>query len=298
MTSVSPTTVPPGPEHLPQLQHHFDTPGQQYESAVLGMWLFLATELLLFGGLFCAYAVYRANHPEIFEFAHVYLDKFWGGTNTCILLCSSFTMASAVWAAQTARKRLLIVMLALTLVGGTGFLGIKYVEYKHKWEEGLLWGKYYKPHVQPDAHSPADARAAQAAKPRGAAAATTSSAPTQPATSASAPASQPADATSWVFEPSGTGPRGLLRPGASPQELEASAPVHNVQTFFGIYFTMTGLHALHVIAGLIVITWLLVRSVKGHFSAEYHTPVHMVGLYWHVVDIVWIFLFPLLYLIH
>jgi cytochrome c oxidase subunit 3 len=300
MTSLRPSAVPPAHEPAaggPQLQHHFDTPLQQYESAVLGMWLFLATEILLFGGLFCAYAVYRANHPEIFEYAHVYLDKFWGATNTCILLCSSFTMAAGVWAAQTARKRLLITMLALTLVGGAGFLGIKYIEYKHKWEEGLLWGKYYQPHVRPEAHSPEDARAGRAAEPHGAAPPATASAPTSPATSASAPASQAADAASWVFQAASTGPRGLLRPGTPPVELEPSGQVHNVQTFFGIYFTMTGLHGLHVVAGLIVIAWLLVRSVKGHFTAAYHTPVHMVGLYWHVVDIVWIFLFPLLYLI-
>jgi cytochrome c oxidase subunit III len=283
MTSVSPTKLPPAAEHSPHLQHHFASAGQQYESAVLGMWIFLATEILLFGGLFCAYAVYRANHPEIFEYAHRFLSKFWGGTNTCILLCSSFTMATAVWAAQTTRKRLLVGMLALTLVGGAGFLGIKYVEYKHKWEEGLLWGRHYQPHVGPEGHGPAAASEPAA---------------TQPATSASAPASQPADATSWVFQPAGTGPRGLLRPGAASHDLEPTARVHNVQTFFGIYFAMTGLHALHVIAGLIVIAWLLVRSAKGHFSAEYHTPVHMVGLYWHVVDLVWIFLFPLLYLIH
>ncbi|MEW6250635.1 MAG: cytochrome c oxidase subunit 3, partial [Planctomycetota bacterium] len=135
-----------GHAHAPHLAHHFDTPGQQYEAATLGMWLFLATEILLFGGMFCAYAVYRANHPDVFAVAHEALSKTLGGVNTVILLCSSFTMATGVWAAERGRQRLLGVMLALTILGGLGFLGIKYVEYKHKWEEGLLWGKYYKPH--------------------------------------------------------------------------------------------------------------------------------------------------------
>ena len=131
--------------HSTHLAHHFHSTTQQYDSAVLGMWLFLATEILLFGGMFCVYAVYRANHPEIFAYAHKYLSVPLGAVNTAILLCSSFTMATAVWAAQTSRRRLLVVMLAATILGGCGFMGIKYVEYKHKWEKGLGWGKYYQP---------------------------------------------------------------------------------------------------------------------------------------------------------
>ena len=122
-------------------------------------------------------------------------------------------MATAVWAAQTARKRLLIVMLALTLVGGTGFLGIKYIEYKHKWAEGLLWGKYYQPHVRPDAHSPADARCPDGGATRRGPRGDVLGADATGDVSRAPLLSQPTDATSWVFQPADTGPRGLLRPG-------------------------------------------------------------------------------------
>lgn len=303
MTNPSHSDPRPADAHAAHLQHHFTTPAQQFESAALGMWLFLITEILLFGGLFCAYAVYRANHPEIFVYAHVYLDKVLGGVNTIILLCSSFTMAAGVWAAQHGRRRLLSTMLALTILCGCGFLGIKYVEYKHKWEEGLLWGKYYRPHVQPGAHSPADARATRAAEQAATAPVAagappamdtgkTAAAPTAVATPSAA------DAPSAAFRPPDLGPSGLRAPGSPPEPLAPAAKVHNVQTFFGIYFSLTGLHGLHVVAGLITIGWLLWRAVRGDFSAAYFTPVPMVGLYWHVVDIIWIYLFPLLYLIH
>ena len=122
-------------DHPPHLQHHFETPVQQFDAGKLGIWLFLATEILLFGGLFVAYSIYRANHPEIFVYAHQYLDKVLGGTNTVILLCSSLTMAWAVRAAQLGQRRLLVLLLSLTILGGFGFMGIKYVEYKAKWEQ-------------------------------------------------------------------------------------------------------------------------------------------------------------------
>ncbi len=281
MTTLSP--------HNPERLHHFDSAGQQYESVMLGMWIFLATEILLFGGLFCAYAVYRANHPEIFEYAHVYLSKPLGAVNTVILLCSSFTMATAVWAAQAgpSRRRLLSIMLALTIVCGLGFLSIKYVEYEHKWKEGLLWGKLYRPqHAQPGfaVHQALEHGQPPPAPPASASAPSTTQSTTEPD-------------PSWVFRPADTGPRGLLSAGTKPAPQPAPA-VRNVQTFFGVYFVMTGLHGLHVIAGLIVIGWLLVRVRLGHFSAAYYTPVPVVGLYWHVVDVIWIYLFPLLYLIH
>lgn len=282
MSTLSPRDAAPPHEHPPHLQHHFDTPAQQFESVVLGMWLFLATEILLFGGLFCAYAVYRANHPEIFEYAHVYLSKPLGAINTVILLVSSFTMATAVWAAQHTRRRLLVTMLAVTIACGLGFLGIKYVEYEHKWKDGLLWGKHYQP-----AH-PHPGFAAHAAAEHG----------TAPAPAASQPTTAPAGETAWIVQPAQSGPRGLLRPGAAPLEMSTEPKVHNVQVFFAVYFAMTGLHGLHVIAGLALIAWLLVRAQLGHFTATYFTPVPIVGLYWHVVDLIWIYLFPLLYLIH
>ncbi len=282
MSTASRTHAEHEPAHAAHLQHHFDTPEQQYEAVTQGVWLFLATEILLFGGLFCAYAVYRSNHPEIFEYAHQYLSKTWGAVNTIILLCSSFTMATAVWAAQCGRRRALIAMLALTILCGCGFLGVKFVEYEHKWKEGLLWGRHFRPHAitQPFAqHATAEHRVLTAPP--------TSAAATQPS----------GDAVSWVYAPAGPEPRGLIRPTLEPAA-EHTGPVRNVQTFFAVYFAMTGLHGLHVIAGLVLITWILARAVRGHFTVAYHTPVHMTGLYWHVVDLIWIYLFPLLYLIH
>ena len=127
------------------LQHHFDTPAQQFDASKLGMWLFLATEILLFGGLFCGYAVYRANSPEVFAWAHHLLDTNLGAINTVVLLCSSLTMAWAVRCAQLNNRKGLVVLLALTLAGGFGFLGIKYVEYQAKWKHGLLWGRSFAP---------------------------------------------------------------------------------------------------------------------------------------------------------
>ena len=269
-------------EHPPQLQHHFETVGQQFDAGKLGMWLFLATEILLFGGLFCAYAVYRANHPEIFEYAHTFLDPVLGGTNTVVLLCSSLTMAWAVRAAQLGQQRLLRVLLALTILGGFGFMGIKYVEYKAKWEHGLLWGTRYAPHVEGEgAHGTEPAPAAPAA--------------VVPAT----PQGTGADRT--TIAPPAQGPSGTVA--EAPHDEGSHGAAHparpnNVQIFFGIYFLMTGLHGIHVVLGMAAIGWILKRSFRGDFGPQYFTPVDFVGLYWHLVDLIWIFLFPLLYLIH
>jgi len=240
-------------QHPAYLAHHFDTPDQQFQAGKLGMWIFLVTEVLLFGGLFCAYAVYRANHPEIFQYAHQFLDKNLGAINTCVLLFSSLTMAWGVRCAQLGQRTGLILCLLVTLLCAFGFLGIKYVEYKHKWQDGLLWAGDYKPHVTPHGHaSPVEAPAAHA--------------PAAPAPAA-APAAQ----------------------------VQAQK---NAGVFFSIYFTMTGLHGIHVVAGMLAIGWILKRAVRGDFSPEYNSPVDLVGLYWHLVDLIWIYLFPLLYLIH
>jgi cytochrome c oxidase subunit 3 len=221
--------------------HHFDNAKQQFESSKLGMWLFLATEVLLFGGLFCAYAVYRGNHPEIFVYAHQFLDKSLGAVNTLVLICSSLTMAWAVRAAQLGKQKQIVTMLVVTLICAFCFLGIKYVEYEHKWKHGLLWGEQYNP----------DAGLHEA-----------------PAVEAHGE----------------TGDHSMPEP-------------RNVQLFFSIYFVMTGLHGLHVIAGIGVIGWILLRARRGEFGPDYYTPVDLVGLYWHLVDLIWIYLFPLLYLI-
>ncbi len=283
--------------HPPHLAHHYSSPRQQFESGKLGMWVFLATEILMFGGLFCAYAVYRSNHPEIFAYAHRYLDRTLGGINTLILICSSFTMALAVRSAQLDRRRATVACLALTLLGGLGFLGIKYVEYKSKWEHGLLWGRAYAP--KDHDHGSADAAAGHVSPAgpddSGTAATATASAPPPPvATTTTAPADHDAPR----IGPSAVGPAGLARDPVGTQHEHAAREPRNVHLFFSVYFLMTGLHGVHVVVGLGLIGWIMIRAAGGAFGSVYYTPVDFVGLYWHLVDLVWIFLFPLLYLIH
>lgn len=317
--SQAPAHAGDGHEHPPHLQHHFESSEQQFDAGKLGIWLFLATEVLLFGGLFVAYSIYRASHPEIFLYAHQYLDRVLGGTNTVILLCSSLTMAWAVRAAQLGQRKLQIVLLALTLCGGFGFLGIKYVEYKAKWEHGLLPGTHFAPHDAGHgegggATPPAAAGAPTGAPAAGPAAPSTGAAPgavpsASPA-AAQAPAAAPptASATGGALPiemsriaPAAAGPGGTVPAWEAAQVSESGAHIgkrpSNVQIFFGIYFLMTGLHGLHVIIGMGAIAWILIRSLRGEFGPEYFTPVDFVGLYWHLVDLIWIFLFPLLYLI-
>ena len=206
----------------PTLQHHFQTKEQQLDASKIGMWLFLTTEILLFGGLFVGFALMQQRYPAAFLTAHHHLDRTMGAVNTVVLLISSFTMVMAVWAAQTSRKKLLIALLVVTLACAVVFLGVKYFEYSHKIHDGLLPGKFY--------HHKGDT-------------------------------------------------------------------VPNQFVFFSFYFMMTGLHGFHILGGIAAISWLLVRAIKGHFSANYYTPVDMVGLYWHLVDMIWIYLFPLYYLI-
>ncbi|UCG60361.1 MAG: cytochrome c oxidase subunit 3 family protein [Candidatus Zixiibacteriota bacterium] len=204
------------------LQHHFTDVEQQRESAKLGMWIFLITEVLLFGGLFCAYAIYRSWNPDIFHNAHVHLDIFAGTLNTVVLITSSVTMALAIRSMQLGNRPATLKFLITTLLLAAVFLVVKYFEYSHKIHLGQLPGKFY---------------------------------------------------TFGGIE--GTNPH----------------------IFFSVYFLMTGLHGFHVLAGMGVITWLIVRTQRNAFSAEYYTPVEMTGLYWHLVDLIWIFLFPLFYLV-
>lgn len=204
------------------LQHHFSDANQQLESARLGMWLFLLTEILLFGGLFCFYAIYRAWYPEMFVNAHQYLDVTMGAVNTVVLITSSVTMALAIRSIQLNRKKATVTLLVVTIILAAVFLVIKYFEYSHKFHLGQLPGKFY------------------------------------------------------TFD-----------------GIEGSNP----HVFFSVYFLMTGLHGIHVLGGIGVISWLVARTNRGDFSSEYYTPVELTGLYWHLVDLIWIFLFPLLYLI-
>jgi cytochrome c oxidase subunit 3 len=291
-------------EHPEHLAHHFESLQQQYDSGKLGIWLFLTTEILMFSGLFCAYAVFRALDPKVFLYAHHYLSVELGALNTVVLIFSSFTMAWAVRAAQLGQTKLLVRLLSITLACAFIFLGVKFVEYKNKWEEALLPGKYFNPKEQPrdmympslEGGKPGEKTPDSGGQP---AADKTASAP---ASSASAPA--PAGT---VGEKSNIGPAAIGPTGLSPLWLDRAKLKHdviwhgpepyNVQLFFGIYFVMTGLHGIHVLAGMIVIGWLIAKARKGIFGPDRFAAVDFVGLYWHLVDLVWIFLFPLLYLI-
>ena len=278
--------------HDPQLAHHFDSHEQQFEAGKMATWIFLATEILFFSGLFCAYAIYRANHPEIFIFAVGYgqpgdvgyipgfLDTTMGAINTVVLLVSSFTMAWAVRTAQLGDREKTMLLLSATLLCAFGFLGIKYVEYSHKYHDGVIpgiaWHPWAPAHHGDKAHGDDGKATGKAGEGK---------------------------AGDHGEAPKETGVEGAA--GAGADEIDYShAPAwltpksHNdLKTFMGIYFCMTGLHGIHVVVGILLITWLIVRAGRGDFSKEYYGPVDFVGLYWHIVDLVWIFLFPLLYLI-
>jgi cytochrome c oxidase subunit 3 len=243
------------------LAHHFDSLRQQYDSAKLGMWIFLVTEILFFSGLFCFCAVYRANHPAVFVDGHHFLDKPLGAANTVVLLLSSLTMALAVRAAQLGRRGPLVGLLAVALLCGFVFLGVKTVEYKAKWDHRLVPGQERIEHWLSDAPGPEPAKEFRPDEP-------------------------------YVREH-------LAAIGvANTTKDEIAARVRNLRSFMGIYFALTGVHALHVIVGIGVIFWVLIRTARGHFGPRYFTPVDMTGLYWHLVDLIWIYLFPLLYLVH
>lgn len=301
-----------GHDHPPFLAHHFESPQQQFDSAKLGMWLFLATEVLFFGGLFVAYAVLRARFPEVFSYASLYLDTILGGVNTCVLILSSLTMALAVRFAQVGRRSAMLLCLWLTFAGAAGFMVIKYFEYTHKIHEHLVWGKtFYVP--PPGAEGQAE-RMLLAQEPPPPPAGVTVTDPTTPALPVLAVT--PATDASAV-KPAARGPAGLASPRemarvegleshAAREKSAEAAMLHledprmppNTHLFFGIYYAMTGLHGIHVIAGGIMLLWLIWRGMRGDFGPHYYTPVDTGGLYWHIVDLVWIFLFPLFYLIH
>ncbi len=215
-----------GEEHHrghPALAHHFHDMEQQHESIKLGVWLFLVTEVLLFGGLFCFYAIYRAWNPEMFTQAHQLLDVKLGAINTLVLIFSSVTAALAIRSIQLDRPKQTAMFLVVTLLCAATFLVIKYFEYSHKIHAHILPGELF-----------------------------------------------------------------------AYTHLEGVANPH---IFFSIYFAMTGLHGLHVVGGMVFLGFVLIRTLQGTYSSEYYIPVEMGGLYWHLVDLIWIYLFPLLYLV-
>ncbi|HTV48883.1 MAG TPA: cytochrome c oxidase subunit 3 [Phycisphaerae bacterium] len=274
------------------LAHHFDTPQQQFESGKLGMWLFLATELLLFSGLFCAYAVYRALHPDIFRFAAQWLDWTSGLINTLVLLSSGFTMAWGIRLAQMGKKKGLAVCLILTMTGGLTFLAIHGYEYFDKYRERLLWGTLYNPDLGGNG-KPVLQEASAAPLVGG----------SQPARTGDWPLLNQLGQAGYIVShsdiaPAADGPSGIVQSAAAEPATLPPVQPYNVQIFFGIYFIMTGLHSFHVIVGVGLMTWLLIRTLRNDFGPTYYAPVDYVGLYWGIVDMIWMFLFPLLYLIH
>ena len=336
----------------PFIQHHFEDEVHQFESGKLGIWLFLAQEILFFSALFVAYIIYRNHHPDVFAYAHKYLDVRKGALNTIVLICSSLSAAWAVRAAQLNQRKLLIGCLIFTIVCAFGFLGIKYTEYAHKYREGALYGKHFKPEVTPNgtelgpdgqplaegakegaaegavagAHAGAvaasetdgagaAAKGAMAGAAAGAHAGATAGvqaggSATEAGVAAGAKAGAKAagatEAAAAAVGPKAQGgteaaaveAAGGEQGGHSEEAILSGPPPPNTGMFFTLYFAMTGLHGIHVVAGIIVFIWLLIRAFKGHFNENYYGPVDFAALYWHLVDIIWIFLFPLLYLIH
>ena len=295
----------------PHLAHHFDTPQQQFDAGKLGIWLFLLTEVLFFAGLFCAYTVYRSMHPEVFVYAHYFLDTKLGAVNTCVLLISSLTAAWAVRNAQLREQKMLIINILITIACALTFMGVKYVEYSHKYHDGLLPGKNFQPKEQiwelksfrdkhPEAAEYAEKLNEQvehAAKPAAAA----------PAAAAGAEAKHEASGAEAKHAPSLEKPtleelEPLLAAGlVGPRSLDPSAAISRprmAHVFFGIYFFMTGLHGFHVLVGIGIWVWMLLKAMKGQFGPTYFGPIDFTALYWHLVDLIWIYLFPLLYLIH
>lgn len=211
--------------------HHFESAEHEFSTAKQGVWLFLCTEILMFGGLFVAYAYYHQIYPELFKIGSKFTDWRMGAANTVVLLTSSLTMALGVHFCQTNRSKQAVKMLWITILCGAIFMVIKYFEYSHKIHLGLLPGSWF------------------------------------------------------------TG---------NPEELAAHVGREvpkNLALYFSFYYMMTGLHGIHVLVGMGLIGWAARRAARGEFNADYHMPVEGVGLFWHLVDLVWIYLFPLLYLV-
>jgi cytochrome c oxidase subunit III len=387
------------------IQHHYDDAQHQFDSGKLGIWFFLAQEILFFSALFVAYILYRHHHPEIFQYASHYLDVKWGAINTAVLIVSSLSAAWAVRCAQLNQKRGLVWCLVITIVCACGFLVIKYIEYSHKIHEHILFGSKFDPCVSSNGHHlvtkhnecpgtkstiewdfgghtakagcleptidtdpklpgyqvdcmveevtlkrsgkemvEAGRRSIPACPPEpihgaGHGEVAKHAAPSGPCFEAQdnhlvcpkgpsilvlyhddkergdevkiEATCNPYVAPAAPVDPLAVAPEAEpelgevlveQRPAKTKHEqideFASGPPPTNTNMFFSIYFAMTGLHGIHVLVGIFVFIWLLVRALKGHFTSDYFGPVDYAALYWHLVDLIWIFLFPMLYLIH
>lgn len=324
----------------PYTPHHFHEAKQHFESGKMGVWLFLVTEILFFAGLFCAYTVYRAQNPEIFYWAHFYLDTKLGALNTIVLILSSFTAAWAVRNAQLGQIKLLRINIILTICGALGFMVVKYVEYSHKFHDGLLPARHFQPAHEvwetPDFKKkhPESAMAAERIVARLAErkAKATALGPIQDTIEAkpgesraipvdhhegghehAAPIALPPEDPHMAALPDDvwleTEVRKMSNAERHPLEMAgvirrpAEGPVRfgrpeRAGIFFSIYFFMTGLHGIHVVVGIGLWLWMLAIAAKRKFGTSYFGPIEFTALYWHLVDLIWIYLFPMLYLIH
>jgi cytochrome c oxidase subunit 3 len=291
--------------HPPGLQHQFEDMKQQEESNTIGMWMFLAQEIMFFGGLFTAYLLFRSKYPIAFAAGSNHLDAFLGGVNTLVLIVSSLTMALTVYYAQKGNRNMQVIMIILTMIFGAAFLGVKAVEYTDKYNHGLVpfanWNKRTKGEEHAKAEEPKEVKHFFASEGGNKPAAESTE-------HASAEHPNPTGEFQWNYWDQ-TMPlieyakqKNILTPSEqigyfSNGEFDQAKFTGRVRIFYWIYFAMTGLHGLHMIVGLGIMAWLLIMAFRNTYSAEYYTPVEISGLYWHFVDIVWIFLFPLLYLL-
>lgn len=215
-----------GHEH--HFAHHFKDAMHEFVSSKEGIWLFMVTEILMFGGLFVAYFIFHSIYPEMFHIGSTFLNWKLGALNTIVLLFSSWTMAMSINLIQRGKNQQATVSMLITLLCGATFMVVKYFEYSHKIHEGLLPGRFFNYHHFPE---------------------------------------------------------------------NVHDVVQNIGMYFGFYFSMTGLHGIHVLLGMGCIAWVMMRNIRGDFNPHYYTAVEGVGIFWHIVDLVWIFLFPLLYLV-
>ncbi|MCP5499188.1 MAG: cytochrome c oxidase subunit 3 family protein [Leptospiraceae bacterium] len=254
--------------------HHFQSAEHQYSSSKQGIWLFMVTEILMFGGLFVAYLIYHSLYPEIFHHASQLLNVKMGAVNTVVLITSSLTMALSIYFLQINDTKKAAASLAITFACAMTFMVVKYFEYSHKIHMGTVPGNYA--YILD--------KNGERVKPK-----------------VEALVEQSAGMTNRELEEKLHMNRTELDHYKALIKLQTfngeESTGKNWPLFFGFYFVMTGLHGIHVLMGAGLIFWLLLRTIRGDFSSAYYTPVEGVGLFWHIVDLIWIYLFPLLYLV-
>jgi len=216
--------------------HHFTSADHEFKSSIEGVWLFLTSEILMFGGLFVGFFIYANIYPDVFKYGSMTTDWRLGATNTAVLLASSLTMALGIYYCQINERKKAVLNLGITVACGAIFMIIKYFEYTHKIHEGWMPGTWFE------------------------------------------------------------GYESIKHVVSGVMGGDVTIP-DNIPLYYSFYFMMTGLHGIHVLAGMGLVTWVMIRANRGEFGPNYYTPVEGIGLFWHLIDLIWIFLFPLLYLV-